>query len=89
MRLILLFIVLLTLSGCTQTIIEVEKNYNETMLRVHVKVNTFLKDIEFDELWYTDVFGVRKYVGLSPDVKAITPYGTIKLRNNRNQRRIR
>lgn len=67
-----LFCVLL-FSGCTQTVIERDVDGCIT-----VKVNTLLKDIEFDELWYRDVFGVRKYVGISPEIEVFTPYGTLK-----------
>ena len=67
----LLIILALALTGCTQIIIE-ERPDGTT-----VKVNTCLKDIDFDRLEYENIL-VEKYRAESKDVKAVTPYGIIE-----------
>jgi hypothetical protein len=69
--LVALIIICLLVFGCTQTIIEKDVEGNIT-----VKINTFLKDIDFDKVWYRDVFGIERYAGDSKNIRIITPYGT-------------
>ena len=45
--------------GCTQVIVEEDR----------IQVNTFLKDIDFDKLNYSDL-AIERYSGQSKDVKA-------------------
>lgn len=70
-KLIIISILCLCLSGCVQIIAHKDPN------SINVKINTLLKDIEFDKLWYGD-FAMDRYVGESKDVKVITPYGVVE-----------
>ncbi len=57
--------------GCGQVIL---RDPNGTEI---VKINTFLKDIKFDEVAYQDWL-IKRYSGKSKNVEAYTPSGVFK-----------
>lgn len=68
MRTLLISMVLM-LAGCTQVIVESDE--------IKIKVNTFMKDIDFDEINVPSIFNLKMYRGESKDVTVITPGGAI------------
>ena len=62
-------------TSCGQVILR-DPNGNEI-----VKVNTFFKNIKFDEVAYQDWL-IKRYTGKSKNVKAITPYGVVETKDS-------
>ena len=71
---LVLLLLILALAGCSQVIIELPDKGT-------VKINTFLKSVDFDKVIYKG-FSLEKYKGESPDVKAITPYGIVETKGS-------
>ena len=68
---ILAILILIVCAGCGQIILR-DPNGAEI-----VKINTFLKDIKFDEVAYQDWL-IKRYTGDSKNVKTITLYGVVE-----------
>lgn len=79
-------LVIWALVGCAQVIIErkpmmASPDYESEPVLVYytlVKVNTLLKDIDFERLDVPGIVGLTKYAGESPDVTVITPGGIVE-----------
>jgi hypothetical protein len=69
MKKLILPIVLVLLAGCTQVVVDTPN--------IQVKVNTFLKDIDFENLNIPGIVDLTKYTDETPEMTAITPVGAI------------
>ncbi len=68
---VIIAIIILGCVGCGQVIL---RDPNGTEI---VKINTFLKDIKFDEVAYQDWL-IKRYSGESKNVEIYTPSGVVK-----------